>query len=262
MLEITNRHRKNGNLKLSSEAFCWSPVHPWWHSMLQYWKPRTENAQRGEEDFGRRSWLRFLVPWVVILSFFVHVHFTRSFWEEDVVSSACHLGDDVSCLYHLSQRCHPTLARIWRWPSLPLATRAMKARTISHGKQFCVCCRCLCPATLQVLYSRKKKTCKQEEGLERETGALVGSRWFNLFDLLKGFWDVPNTVDPNGTPNKSRIDSCLLVFHFWATSKFISLPLCGVWFEGILIGPQFCSGRVISPVSPSKLARSRSGSSL
>lgn len=131
-----------------SEAFCWSRVHPWWHSMLQYWKPRMEHAQRGTGDFGRRSWLRFLVPWVAIFCHFLFmVHFTRSYWEEDVVSRFCHLADYVSCMYHLSQRCHPTPARIWRWPSLPLATRAMKVPTTSHAKQFCVC-------VLQVFMSR------------------------------------------------------------------------------------------------------------
>ena len=164
-----------------SEAFCWSRVHPWWHSMLQYWKPRTEHAQRGEGDFGRRSWLRFLVPWVVICVVFYSWSFYSILLGRGCGEQVCHLGDYVSCMYHLSQRCHPTPARIWRWPSLPLATRAMKVPTTSHAKQFCVCvcCRCLCPETLQV-YVTEKKPYKQEEGLEPETGAPVGNRWFQL----------------------------------------------------------------------------------
>ena len=50
--------------------------------------------------------------------------------------------------------------------------------------------------------SRKKCHTSRKKDLNVKLGPPLEIGDFNLFDLLKGFWDVPNTVDPNSTPNK------------------------------------------------------------
>lgn len=143
ILEITNRHRKNGNLKLSIRGLLLESC----ASLVAQHAPVLK-AEDGTCATGwRGSWLRFLVPWVVICVVFYSWSFYSILLGRGCGEQVCHLGDYVSCMYHLSQRCHPTPARIWRWPSLPLATRAMKVPTTSHAKQFCVC-------VLQVFMSR------------------------------------------------------------------------------------------------------------